>query len=209
MKKKARVETSSKGLLDEIFEFANEKDRTVLPIRLVKIRRLAFMLRFGFYEDFTDLNEPARAMIRLEHESDKIHQITTSEGIQGELDKFLRGLSSGEVVTLESPIKQMLFQQKKEATEPAVRINFGGSSWNDLCAMTLMLMFFRGVKGVRKCPVPGCQNFMLIYRKDKQTCSPRCRTRLKRSKLTKEQKDKINKERVAKYKADTLYGGKK
>lgn len=78
----------------------------------------------------------------------------------------------------------------------------------DLVNLLSFLLYIVGFKGIKKCP--ACNKFFIVYKYAHQvTCDRTCKTRLRRKKMSDEEKAALNKKRVKEYKNKVLNGGKK
>ena len=70
------------------------------------------------------------------------------------------------------------------------------------------LLFVERCKGVKKCP--ACHKFFVVKKFPKQiTCNRTCKTRLRRKKMSDEDKAALKDQRIKKYRDHILNGGKK
>lgn len=200
-----RLENNRK-LLDEIVRFANQNDPFLWPKSLARISRLASANGYSyfFFEktwhgiSWDEIPKDVNGMPKDVDESE--YYLKTHEAI----NVMFRDMARSSTKHFERPVAAMHYVAGEN---PAIKVSFSGKSKHDLCDVAVLLMFILGVKVVRECPM--CNEIIVITKRDKKTCSPRCRKRLQTSKMSEEEKEALKKKRVEDYKQKVVNGGKK
>jgi hypothetical protein len=197
-------------LLDDILQFANKKDEEAIHTHYLKIMGKAHNIgfvpdRLGYRPDSARTIDIEEAVMQKDiqqvYMGDRDPKNDFASQYHADLCERLSEIS--ETGNSSTPYNgKLICMDDGNGMETIFSFKNSDGKYDSLSAIFIMLILFKGYKGVKKCK--GCNGFFMLKRKiDQRTCSNRCRQKVYQDSLSPE------KQKAARLRRSELYRLKK